>query len=117
MLELATSEVRPQPVEEDELGVGKLPEQEVRDAQLARGADQQVWVRQLGRIEVGAQGVLVDLGRLEPCLDEPACGLDELRAASVVERDPEVETLVLRRLLLEARHLLLQPGRSAVTAA
>src|SRR3954451_18747567 len=37
--ELALAEVRPEPVDEDELGVGELPEQEVRDAQLAGGPD------------------------------------------------------------------------------
>jgi len=38
-------EVRPHAVGEDQLGVGALPEQEVREPFLAAGADQQVDVR------------------------------------------------------------------------
>ena len=55
VLEVARAEVGPELVDEDELGVGELPEQEVRDAQLAGGADEQVGVGQLGRVEVGGE--------------------------------------------------------------
>ena len=57
------AEVRPERVGEDELGVGELPEQEVREPQLARGADQQVGVGQLGRVELRGERVLVELAR------------------------------------------------------
>ena len=40
-----------------ELGVGQLPEEEVRDAHLAAGADQQVRVGQARGVEVGARTV------------------------------------------------------------
>src|SRR5579864_2337932 len=61
--QVARVEVRPQAVYEHELGVGELPEHEVRDADLAARADQQVGIGKLGRIEVRGEDVLVDLAR------------------------------------------------------
>src|SRR5205823_9251945 len=46
--ELLRPEVGPERVGEDVLGVGGLPEEEVRDAALARRADHEVRVRHLG---------------------------------------------------------------------
>ena len=45
------------------LRVGELPEQEVRDPELARRADHEVRLGQLGRVEVGGEELLVDLVR------------------------------------------------------
>ena len=61
--QVALVEVGPELVDEDELRVGELPEQEVRDAQLAARADQQIGIGQLGRVEVRGEDVLVDLRR------------------------------------------------------
>src|ERR1043166_3300930 len=41
-LEMRRREIGPQHVGEPQLGIGGLPQQEVRQPQLARGADQQV---------------------------------------------------------------------------
>src|SRR5437868_10233652 len=95
--ELRLAEVGPQGVDEDELGVRQLPEQEVRDAKLARGADQQVRIRHVGLVQAGRERLLVDLVGLDTVLDEPARGRGELGASAVVERDPELEPLVRRR--------------------
>src|ERR687890_1755052 len=50
--EIIGGEVWPKRLGHVELGVGYLPEQEVRDAQLAAGPDHQVDVGHLGGIEV-----------------------------------------------------------------
>src|SRR5204862_8367240 len=50
--ELLLAEVGPKRVDEDELGVGELPQEKVRDPQLAGRADEQVWIRHLGRDQV-----------------------------------------------------------------
>ena len=84
------AEVGPERVGEDELGVGRLPEHEVRDPELAGGADQQVDLGQLGRVEARRDRRLVDLVGREAVLDAAARRLDELRPAAVVEGDPEV---------------------------
>ena len=85
------AEVGPERVGEHELGVRRLPEHEVRDPPLTGGADQQVDVRQLGRIEPRGDRVLVDVRRRDAVGDQPARGVDELVPAAVVEGDPEVE--------------------------
>src|SRR5581483_2820347 len=115
--QLAGPELRPQRVDEDELGVRELPEQEVRDSELAGRPDQQVGIRQLGRVEVRGERVLVDLARVDSRLREPASGLDDLGPSAVVERDPELEPVVLRRLALERGHLPPQRLRRAVAPA
>src|SRR5690242_3432559 len=42
LLEVALLEIGPQGIHEHQLGVGALPEQEIADALLAAGADQQI---------------------------------------------------------------------------
>src|SRR4029450_6332554 len=44
LLQMVLAEIRPQRVDEHQLGIGTLPEQEIADALLAAGADQQVRV-------------------------------------------------------------------------
>jgi hypothetical protein len=51
-----------------------------------------------------------------PASTRPPRALDELGSPAVVERDPEVEALVVSGLLLEPGHLLLEVGRRAVAA-
>ena len=84
-----------------ELGADALPEQEVGDAGLARRADHEVDRRELRRVEVAADGVLVDdVGLLA---SDRTRRMDELLPAAVVERHGEVETGVVGR---EAGRLL-----------
>ena len=52
-----------------------------------------------------------------PLSSEPAGGVDELGAAAVVERDPELEPRLVRRRRLELVHLRPQPVGSAVASA
>src|SRR5688572_14206565 len=87
--QVVLAEVWPERLHEDELRVGQLPEQEVREPQLARGADEQVGIRELGRVEVSRQRVLVHILGVGSRLEQASRRLDELGAAAVVERDPE----------------------------
>src|ERR1700727_3344589 len=59
VLECGAREVGPHLLAEDELRVGGLPEQVVRQALLAAGADDQVRVVQIGRVEAAAEVLLV----------------------------------------------------------
>src|ERR671910_815883 len=77
--ELLGGEVRPERIRDVELGVGDLPEQEVRDPQLPAGADYEVHLRCLGRVEVGGEGSLVDLLRLYTALHHAPGGVYDLR--------------------------------------
>ena len=62
-VERVRTEVRPERVAGVELGVGRLPDQEVGEALLAAGPDDQVRVGQAGGVERAADRGLVDLGR------------------------------------------------------
>src|SRR5208282_6259891 len=46
------AKVRPEPVSDEDLRVGDLPQQEVRDAHLTRRADQQIRVRHVRRVQM-----------------------------------------------------------------
>src|SRR5207253_4164841 len=86
--ELPLAEIGPERVDEDELGVGELPQEEVRDPQLAGGTDQKVGVRHVGRVEIGRERFLVHLAAAG---DGSVRGVDDLGPAAVVERNPEIE--------------------------
>ena len=61
----ARVEVGPQRVGEVELGVGELPQQEIADALLAAGADEEVRLRRVAHREIRRQRRLVEPGRGE----------------------------------------------------
>src|SRR6202521_3085953 len=63
VLEIRHREIRPQPRTEIQLRVGEIPEQEVADAVLTAGADQQVRLRQSREHELRGEAVLVDIFR------------------------------------------------------
>src|SRR5215218_3875283 len=56
---LLRGEIRPQSFGHVELGIGYLPEQEVRDAKFAAGTDHKVHLGHLGGVEVAGEGRLV----------------------------------------------------------
>jgi hypothetical protein len=73
--EMDAAEVRPETVGDEDFGVGDLPEEEVRDALLAGGADDEVGVRHVRGVE-GAR----DAGLVEGV--ESACTEDVLDGAA-----------------------------------
>src|SRR5216684_3021652 len=59
--ELALAEVGPERVGEIEFSIGELKEKEVRDAKLARSANQQIRIGKAGGSELAREQLLVDL--------------------------------------------------------
>src|SRR4029079_17113781 len=108
-LESLAGEVRPQLVAEDELRVGALPQQVVRDSLLAARAYQKVWVVHLGRVEVAAEILL-------GAATEGSRRVQDLRSAAVVEGDEERDPAVLARRLLRPVHPLAQLGGDSLAA-
>src|ERR687889_488401 len=98
--ELLGGEVRPERIRDVELGVGNLPEQEVRDPQLPAGADHEVHLRCLWRVEVGGEGSLVDLLRLYTTLHHAPGSVYDLRPTTVVERDVDLKLVVIPGVFL-----------------
>src|ERR687898_1971818 len=82
--ELIGGEVRPQRIRHVELGVGYLPEQEVRAAKLAAGPDHQVDLGYVGGVEVTGEGHLVDVLGRESGREYPAGGVHDLGPSAVV---------------------------------
>ena len=84
--QVAAPEVGPQHVGDPDLRVGDLPEQEVADAHLAAGADEQVGVGLAGGVEVGARACASSmLPRVAPV----ACtSATRRRTASVISARP-----------------------------
>src|SRR5436189_5964966 len=62
-LESCRVEVGPQAFGEKELGVGKLPQQEVADSLLAAWADEQVRLRRVGHRKIRGQMLFGDAAR------------------------------------------------------
>src|SRR6185436_6897369 len=87
--QVAPVEVRPERVQEDHLGVGRLPQQEVAGPLLAGGPHEQVDVGHGRLVEVARDGPLVDVVGLEPpLLDEqrdPAGRIGDFGPAAVVD--------------------------------
>src|SRR5687767_9620416 len=115
--ELLGGEVGPQRIRHVELGVGYLPEQEVRDAQLAAGPDHQVDLGYVGGVEVTGEGHLVDLLRRETVCEDPAGGVHDLGASTVVEGDVDVEAVVGRSKVLSFLHRFQHRGRQVLPPA
>src|ERR671913_104994 len=115
--ELLGGEVGPQRFRHVELSVGYLPEQEIRDAQLAAGPDQQVDLRYVGGVEVTGERHLVDVLRRESVCDYPPGGVYDLRASSIVERDVDVEAVVTRGEDLSLLHCFQHRGRQMLPSA
>src|SRR5205814_10061558 len=77
---ILAAEVGPELVDEHELGVGRLPEQEVRDPQLPGRADQQVGVRHLRLVEEGGEPLLVESRGIDIRFERAPRRGDDLRA-------------------------------------
>jgi len=86
------SEIGPQGLAEHKFAVGDLPEKKVRDAVLARGADDEVRVGHFGVVEVPGNGLLGDTP--DPGVHEALHGIDQLGPAPVVERHGEGQAAV-----------------------
>src|SRR5690348_3982068 len=88
-------EIGPVLLDEDQFGVGALPEQEVRETLLAAGADDDVRVWHAGGVERPADGVFRDVLGLEPTGShqrrDAADRLRDLGLAAIVEGDLEFE--------------------------
>src|SRR5262245_9747976 len=106
--EVDLAEGRPVRITEVELAVGALPQEEAGETDLAAGADDEIRIRQVGRVEVLADRLLghaVDdglevLALLAPLAQHGLDGVDDLLAAPVGHREREDHLAVAGRRLL-----------------
>src|SRR5712691_4598945 len=94
------AEVRPQHVEEAELGVGRLPEQEIRQPLLAAGANEKIDISNRGlslifRKKWGLSLILQQAGELlargRPLEAPGRRRVGDGVACRIVDRDPQME--------------------------
>src|SRR5262249_48167672 len=93
LLKIGTAEIRPQGIDEDEFGISRLPEQEIADALLAAGPDEEVGIGSTGGEQRPRQPLLIDvLGFQAPGSDlfgELARCLHDVVAAAIGQRHDE----------------------------
>ena len=91
-------EIRPVDRHEHELAVGRLPHQEIRQPLLAAGADDQIGIGNVGRIEILPERIGIDRGRIalafRDLARQPLRGVRDLLPRTVVEGDDEGEFAV-----------------------
>ena len=104
-------EVGPVPIAAVQLCVGGLPQQEVGNAHVAAGADEQVRVRGATSREVARHRLLSDLGGAHLVLHHALDRRQDVIAPAVAEADVQRHALVLLRQRNRVRNLLLQPLR------
>ncbi|KAG0779054.1 hypothetical protein G6F22_010861 [Rhizopus arrhizus] len=111
-------EVRPQGLGEPQLGVGQLPQQEVADAGIAAGADEQVRGRQVGQGHLAAQQRFVDLFGQQAARGhfhgQGARGTGDILAATVAGGDRQGQGGVVSGALLGQLHAADQAGTEAL---
>ena len=113
--EVVGIEVRPHPVGEVELGIGALPQQEVREALLAAGADQQIDVAAMARRVAGDEAAEALARELGAAIERGRRVQDGV-ARRVVERDAQMQLLAVARSA-PPRPRCLPPGRPATGRA
>src|SRR5258707_256097 len=88
--ELTLAEVGPERVGEIKFGVGELEKKEVRDAKLARGANQQVGIGHAGSGEFARDQLLVDLVGRKRTVCDRTCNrprrIDDILPSAIGER-------------------------------
>src|SRR5438874_1118848 len=99
LLQVAAPEIRPKGLGEHQLGIGALPEQEIADALLAAGADQQIGIGQLGGEQMLGDQLLVDgVERQIPAPDpgrDSASRSDDLGPPAIGQGDGQVDAAII----------------------
>ena len=108
--EVVGVEVRPHPVGEVELGIGALPQQEIGQALLAAGADEQIDVAALSSPAHRLTSWLNRSRVISVRLSKAAAGAQDRVARRVVERDAQVQALAMRGVRFRSRDLVARPS-------
>src|SRR5690554_2818485 len=97
LIERELVEVGPQRVGEVQLGVGELPQQEVADALLATGPDEEVRLRRIGHRQLGADLGLGEVAAARVARGEAVERRDDVPASAVVGGHGQHQAVVAGR--------------------
>src|SRR6184192_1998165 len=114
--QMAAAKVGPQRFGDPDLGIRDLPQQEIADAHLAARPDQQIRIGLSRGVEEFAELPLVQIVRADAGRDDASGGVDDLRAAAVVQRDVEQHPRVRFGLANADFELVAHVGRQLVAA-
>src|SRR5260370_5456767 len=90
--EMGAVEIGPESFGDKNFGVGNLPEENITDAHSAAGANEKIGIRKIGGVEMARELIFGDWlrGAVAVALaEEGVHGVDDFRAAAVVEGDGE----------------------------
>ena len=108
-------EVRPVPLGDEDLRICDLPQQEVRDALLARRADEQIGIGHVRCVEMPVNVFFRDMFRAQVLVfqlrHEPAKGIQQLRSSAVIQRQRQRRARVAGRLRFYPANLFLNVRR------
>src|SRR5262249_45970486 len=116
--EIDLPEDRPMRIAEIELAVGTLPEHESRQTHLAAGANDEIGVRAVVRVEVlcdrlgrqSAQDLVGCLPAREAVVEVALDRIDDLRASAIADADVQEQSIVRARGGLRGLQRLLHGG-------
>src|SRR3990172_11220927 len=104
--QVVPAEIGPQGGHEEEVGVSRLPEEEIAQALLAARANEQVGIRKIGRRQLAAEQLLGDVvgpqTPLRHLAGEPLRGRDDLAPAAVIHGHGQGHAAIVPRALLGA---------------
>src|SRR6266581_826396 len=107
LIEVGIGEVGPERLGAVELGVRRLPQQEVAESHFTGGAHHQVRIGQAPRVEVARQRGILELAQVGALLSQFSDRVDDLLPAAVVDRDVEYRPGADPRSLARLPHLVL----------
>src|SRR4051812_27413965 len=94
IFQIALREIGPQRIDEDQFGIGRLPQKEIADPLLSAGSDQQVRIGNVAGQQAGGEAFLGDVFRAQPPFQGIAHhltgGFRDLLTCTVTQRDDEV---------------------------
>ena len=107
LFEIGSAKIGPVFAGDHDLRVAALPEEKVGEAELSRGADQEIGVRDVGGVEVVGEELSVDLLGIDQTLIAPKATLEQLAANPTEEKVGELFMNWQRELMEEAIAALL----------
>ncbi len=88
--ETGAIEIGPQDFRDEDFGVGDLPEEEIADTHFAAGANEEIGIRQIRRVEMARDFIFGDQFPVAVAVafgEDGVHGVDDFGAATIVESD------------------------------
>ena len=120
--QMHSAELRPQGRSDINFGIGKLPQQEIAQPHFAAGANHQVGIRQVPRVQVLRHRVLVNVQMIQTAVarrgihDGPKC-VHQFGARAVIQRQGQHHAGIARGRIPRPSHLFLHRRRKLVLAS